>query len=77
MTSVHASPAKNGPETIEVTDKPGPVEGGENDPFRLRDQPKPGDPSPTPSDSTTTPSDSTGTPSDSTGAPGDTIPVVD
>jgi hypothetical protein len=39
MTSVHASPSKNGPETVEVSKKPGPEAGTPEDPFRFYQPP--------------------------------------
>lgn len=65
MTSVHASPSKNGDDTIEVTDKPGPVPGSQDDPFRYYTPLKPADPTdPEP------PQDTVPDP------PQDTIPIV-
>ena len=71
MTSVHASPSKNGPETVEVTELPPPVPGSPEDPFRFM---IPNNPT-TPPDTTTNPppDDTTGT--DTTTPPNDTTPT--
>ena len=64
MTSVHASPSKNGISTIEVTDQPGPVPGSPEDPFRFFVPSTPKTPDTDIPDTTTVPVDTTVVPPD-------------
>lgn len=71
MTSVHASPGKDGNETVMVSDQTEPVPGSPQDPFRFYTTVKPSIPG------DDTPPDTTDIPIDTTEVPPDTVDGVD